>query len=144
MTVDAMLCDAATVREGLLNVLGAGITRLHREQFPAAMGTQLALLLHSTAKEMGKSHKLVITVTHENKEKIAEFAVDFSVAANPGHQANEVITVPLVATFQQQVLPLAGAYDIELKIDGKVARTVQFHAGLTPKPQPPIMGSARG
>ena len=72
MNIDAMLCDAATVREGLLNVLGAGITRLHREQFPAAMGTQLALLLHSNAKEMGKPHKLLITITHETKEKIAE------------------------------------------------------------------------
>lgn len=143
MTVDAMLCDAATVREGLLNVLGAGITRLHREQFPAAMGTQLALLLHSTAKEMGKSHKLTITVTHENKEKIAEFAVDFSVAANAGHNAHEIITVPLVATFQQQVLPQAGTYDIALTIDGKHARTVQFQAGLTPKATP-IMGSAKG
>lgn len=143
MTVDAMLCDAATVREGLLNVLGAGITRLHREQFPAAMGTQLALLLHSTAKEMGKPHKLVITVTHENKEKIAEFSVDFSVAANPGHHANETITVPLVATFQQQVLPQAGMYDIALTIDGKLARNVQFTAALQAKQAAPA-GSARG
>ena len=143
MTIDAMLCDAATVREGLLNVLGAGITRLHREQFPAAMGTQLALLLHSTAKEMGKNHKLVITVTHENKEKIAEFAVDFSVAANTGSKPEETITVPLVATFAQQVLPSPGTYNIELNIDGTVARVVQFQAGLAPKPAA-MPGSARG
>jgi len=142
MNIDAMLCDAATVREGLLNVLGAGITRLHREQFPAAMGTQLALLLHSSAKEMGKPHKLLITITHETKEKIAEFGVDFSVAANPGHNANEDITVPLVANFQNQVLPHAGTYNIELNVDGKVARNVQFHAAMTPKPT--AAGSAKG
>ncbi|MBS2034177.1 hypothetical protein JST97_04270 [bacterium] len=143
MTVDAMLCDAATVREGLLNVLGAGITRLHREQFPAAMGTQMALLLHSTAKDMGKNHKLVITVTHESKEKIAEFSVEFSVGANQGAKADEVITVPLVATFAQQVLPQPGTYNIELNVDGKVARVLQFQAGLAPKPAA-MPGSARG
>lgn len=143
MTVDAMLCDAATVREGLLNVLGAGITRLHREQFPAAMGTQMALLLHSTAKDMGKNHKLVITVTHESKEKVAEFSVEFSVGANQGAKPDEVITVPLVATFAQQVLPQPGTYNIELNIDGKVARVVQFQAGLAPKPAA-MPGSARG
>jgi hypothetical protein len=69
--------------------------------------------------------------------------VDFSVAANAGHNAHEIITVPLVATFQQQVLPQAGTYDIALTIDGKHARTVQFQAGLTPKATP-IMGSAKG
>lgn len=143
ITIDAMLCDAATVREGLLNVLGAGITRLHREQYPAPMGTQLALLLHSTAKEMSENHKLVIKVTHENKEKVAEFSVDFSVAPNQGASIDEIITVPLVATFAQQVLPQAGTYSIELLLDGKVARVVQFQAGLVPKPAS-MPGSARG
>lgn len=142
MNIDAMLCDAATVREGLLNVLGAGISRLWREQFPAVMGTQLALLIHSTAAEMGKSHKLLITMTHESKQKVAEFGVDFQVGPNPGSRPDEVITVPLVATLQQQVLPQEGTYTIEITVDGTLAKTLQFAASPAPKQAP--AGSAKG
>lgn len=142
MNIDAVLCDAATVREGLLNVLGAGITRLWREQFPAVMGTQLALLIHSTSQEMGSQHKLLITITHESQQRVAEFGVDFAVGPTPGALPDEVITVPMVASLHQQVLPNEGAYNIEINVDGNVLRVLRFYA--TPSPKQAPVGSAKG
>lgn len=145
MNVDAMLCDAATVREGLLNVLGGGITRVWRDQFPAPMGTFLALLLHASAKEMGKKHKLTIRMTDPKKEKVAEVSLEFQVAPNNNNMPDEIVTVPLVASFQQQPLPSAGAYKIELDIDGKLVKTLHFAAASNAKSNvTPIMGSAKG
>jgi hypothetical protein len=142
MNVDAILCDAATVREGLLNVLGAGITRLWRDQFPAVMGTQLALLIHSSAREMNSQHKLMITITHESQQRVAEFGVDFAIGPTPGALPDEVITVPMVATLQQQVLPSEGAYTIEISVDGETVRSTTFYA--TPSPKQAQVGSAKG
>lgn len=144
MNVDAMLCDAATVREGLLNVLGAGITRVWRDTFPAPMGTQLALLLHASAEEMGKQHKLTITMNDSSKTKIAEVALDFSVSPNANNRPGEMVTVPLVASFQQQPLPKQDSYTIDLNIDGKVVKTLNFFAGSAPKVPTVPTGSAKG
>lgn len=142
MTIDAILCDAATVREGLLNVLGGGITRIWRDTYPSPMGTQLALLLHSTNAEMGKPHKLGLTMNHENGDKIADVSLDFSVAPNPGNRPSEVVTVPLVASFQQQNLPREGGYVITMTIDGETVRTLNFVAAKQPKKA--AAGSAKG
>lgn len=146
MTIEAMLCDAATVREGLLNVLGAGITQLYREQYPAPMGVQLALLLHSLPQEMGKNHRMTLALTHQGKDKVAELAVDFNVGANPGTATDAGVTVPIIASFQQQNLPKEGAYSIELSIDGELLKTLHFHAAKAPAQagQPAPAGRAPG
>ena len=51
MRIDtALLCDAATERDGLLNVLGGGITVATRPEFPAPLGMTLALVRLSTPR----------------------------------------------------------------------------------------------
>ena len=40
----ATICDFAQVRDGLLSVISAGITRVWRSQYPAPLGVMLALV----------------------------------------------------------------------------------------------------
>jgi hypothetical protein len=125
--IDAILCEAATIRDGLLNVLSAGITRVYRESYPSLMGTQLAMVLHCSPKEAGKAHKMVLSLVQSNKQKAAEVSLDFSVSPAEAKSPLQV-SVPLVANFTQQVLPTEGVYELEIAVDGKVLRTLQFQA----------------
>lgn len=40
----ATICDFAQVREGLLSVLSAGVTRVWQTQYPAPLGVMVALI----------------------------------------------------------------------------------------------------
>ena len=45
MHLDALLCDAATVRDSLLHILGGGIVKMAPLQYPAPIPAILALQL---------------------------------------------------------------------------------------------------
>jgi hypothetical protein len=49
--IAGVLCDYAEVREGLLTIVSAGITRLWRAELPAPMGVFLALQVEVEANE---------------------------------------------------------------------------------------------
>ena len=49
MRVDTcLLCEAASVHEGLLNILGGGVTVVTRPEYPSELGLSLAIrvMLH--------------------------------------------------------------------------------------------------
>ncbi|MGD0746747.1 MAG: hypothetical protein ABSB68_02925 [Acidimicrobiales bacterium] len=56
------ICDAATVREGLLHVLGGAITRLWRPTMPAPLGVTFAMVLSISENELDIPHQLLFTV----------------------------------------------------------------------------------
>jgi hypothetical protein len=41
----ALLCDAASVREGLLHLIGGGISRMWRAELPATFGVTVAVVI---------------------------------------------------------------------------------------------------
>jgi len=41
----AIVCEATTSRDGLINILSGGITRIERPQYPSVLGLQLAILI---------------------------------------------------------------------------------------------------
>lgn len=43
----AVLCDRATVRDGLLHILGAGVTIVYRDKVPAPLDVDVADLARS-------------------------------------------------------------------------------------------------
>ena len=47
----AILADAANVREGMLNVLSAGVSEMWRKDFPAPFGAVLPLLIELDQKD---------------------------------------------------------------------------------------------
>ena len=48
----AILADAANIREGMLNVLSAGVSEMWRKDFPAPFGAVLPLLIELDEKEL--------------------------------------------------------------------------------------------
>jgi hypothetical protein len=139
----ALLCDAATVREGLLHVLGGGITRLLRAQYPAPLGLTLALVLELTPGESGRLHDLEIAVIDSDGHRMAGFTAGFQ--SNPKAELvpGEPIAVALTFNLNNVVLPQSGGYSAEILIDGRSDRSLSFQAleqqlQAMPSPEGPL------
>jgi hypothetical protein len=131
MRIDcALLCDAATVREGLLHILGGGVTRINRPEFPAPAGIALALriVLHRT--EAAQPHQARFILQSEDGRPVVEGELTFSTeggsldALMPG----EELSLPISLPFQNVSVPSAGGYSFEILIDGIHQLSVPFLA----------------
>lgn len=123
----ALLCDAASVREGLLFVLGGGITRLTRAELPAPMNVALALTISVHRMEIGRPHELAIDVISEDGVKAAEVRGAFQVPEAPSSLGvHEQLLVPVVLPFTNVPLPKHGDYSIEVSVDGHHERSIPF------------------
>lgn len=134
MRVDcALLCDAVSAREGLLNILGGGITRLRRPEFPAPLGAGLALriMLHPT--EADREHNLEARLLAEDGEQVGKVEISFGVESKgdvrPGEELAAVFGLPLHTVG----LPRPGAYSFELLIDGIHGGSVAFVSEHAPE-----------
>jgi uncharacterized protein DUF6941 len=134
----ALLCDAATVREGLLHILGGGITRAGRSQFPAPIGLTLALrvLIHPT--EADRPHTLEAKLQAEDGQFIGGFEVEFSSEIEPSSlEPGELISMPLPLDPPADAeLPGPGLYSFEVLIDGIHQVSVPFRAELATNEEP--------
>ena len=139
MDVDAFLCDAASVREGLLHVLGAGVTRIWREQYPAPLLIQLAMMITLRPIEAKQPRKLVVLIQDLDGGKVAELSCEFGLTQTPeGLSPGEAMIVPLVFDLRNLSVERAGSYSLEIMIDGKLTRSMSFAAGIPPKQNPPV------
>jgi hypothetical protein len=130
MRIDtALLCDAVTVRDGLLHVLGGGITQAARPEYPAPLGMHLALrvLLHPT--EIERPHQVEILLQDEDGEMITRAQIGIQVPPDAAIPAGEEASIPIPWTFPMQpALPHAGRYSFEVLIDGVHQVSVPFTA----------------
>lgn len=131
MRVDtALLCDAATVREGLLHILGGGITQIVRPEYPAELGVTLALRIMVHPTEMEHPHQLQIVVQDADGHKITEVRAEVQAeplpeGVEPGEEGE--LLIPWAFPGRPK-LPAAGRYSMELLIDGVHQRSVPFRA----------------
>lgn len=124
----AFLCDAASVREGLLHVLGGGITRLWRQEFPAPLGVSVAILLELHRQELDRPHELNIVIMGEDGQSIAEVKGGFQVPAGPVLEVHEGQLVPMTLDLRVAALPSAGPYTVDISVDGEHRRSLHFSA----------------
>lgn len=130
------LCDAATVREKLLHVLGGGITRLWKTQFPAQMDVSLALMLTLTQSEAIESHRLKVVVMDADGKIIDQTEARFEVKPGADVIPGEKLAVPIVM-LMRSVIPREGPYGIDALVDGTLQRSFAFVAAKPPqKPTP--------
>jgi len=129
MKVDcALLCDAVTIREGLLHVLGGGITRAARPTFPAPLGLALALriLIHPT--ETGSQHSGKVVLQSQDGENLV--SLDFLFEADPAGLSEvlpgELLSLPLALPLQGVGVPRAGGYSFEILLDGSHHASIPF------------------
>jgi hypothetical protein len=123
----ALLCDAATVREGLLNVLAGGVTRVNAPVYPFQYEGALAVVFTAHPTEASKEHDFQVILQSEDGQRVAELGGQMQAQPGPDLQPGEEMTIPVVLKFGQ-VLPAPGRYSFEVLIDGVHQVTVPFGA----------------
>lgn len=130
MRVDtALLCEAATVRDGLLYMLGGAVTTAVNAEYPAELGLTLALriMLHPT--EAATLHQLEIVLQDADGERIArvlgELQVTDPALITPGDEGETLIAWSFPGKPE---LPHPGRYSFELLIDGIHQRSIPLTA----------------
>jgi hypothetical protein len=128
----ALLCDAATVREGLLHILGGGITRLHRSEFPAPMQVTLVAQVVLTPSEVAFAHDVSAVIQTEDGEVVVQANGHLEAGEpNPLLEPGESVILPLVINLINVVLPVAGGYSIEVAVDEVHQTSLTFRAVST-------------
>lgn len=117
--VSAILCDAATVREGLLHVLGGGLNYMQRESFPAPLNADVAFLAGFEAADLGagtdhETLTMQLTLQGDEPQIVAqvegEFAIHRQVAS-----VNSALA-PLVFSLKPVALPAPGEYRLDIQL----------------------------
>lgn len=120
MRVDsAMLCDAVSIRDGLLHILGGGITRIWASEYPAGLNAHLAARIMLSASEATERHTLAVSVENsDDGSPIGSFSADFGVGRPTDLEDGEEIHVPLGFPLHAVQLPAPAAYRLALTLDG--------------------------
>ncbi|MEY2396911.1 MAG: hypothetical protein QOJ00_85 [Actinomycetota bacterium] len=129
----ALLCDAATVREGLLHILGGGITRLHRTEYPAPMQVTLVAQIVLTPLEVGFEHDVSATIQTEDGDVVVQATGHLEAGPpNPLLEPGESVILPLVINLTNVVLGAPGGYSIEIAVDSVHQASLTFRAVTAP------------
>ena len=128
----ATICDFAQVREGLLSVISAGVTRIWRSQYPAPLGVMLALIFEVGPSDARIPREVRFRVENADGARLAEAAGAIQADPSPGHDPGEMLTLPLVVDFRDLQLPAAGRYQIVIEpmSEGGLPTILAFRAGF--------------
>jgi hypothetical protein len=132
-----ILCDFASVREGLLFVVGGGITRVRRAQYPAPFGCSVALLVELHQMELPRPHELELRVVGPDGENIASIKGGFQASGPADFDIGENLPIPVVVDLRGAQLTKPGRYNVEASIDGSHQLTLSFRATLLPAVEGP-------
>lgn len=130
------LCDVASARDGLISVLGAGITILSRPSFPAPMLCSLALLIEVGDTDGMGPHNLNIVMTPssvDDTEPVFEMGADFSQERPAGMSSVGSSSMPVVVDLHEIGIPVAGNYQIEIRLNGVQTGLIPFVAIEVPE-----------
>jgi len=123
----ALLCDAATVREGLLNILGGGISSITADRYPVSLPVTLVILLTGAGAELeGETY---IEVRIEGAGGAAQSAMLLQVQKRPGVEPRHPelpVSVPLVVPLNSVLLNMDGQYALRVRLGGEEVAAVVF------------------
>lgn len=121
-----LLADAATVREGLLHVLGAGVNIVRRPSYPGPLGLSLAILFE-VSSDGEPQHAIHVRLTGDDDILLAE-VVATTTELPPPPTAGLPALVPVAISLNAVLLPRAGRYRIGMSVDGEPAADLAFDA----------------
>lgn len=130
----ALLCDAATVREGLLHVLGAGLTHFGREAFPARMDCDFGLALEVEEGDVRSPHTVRCSVHSEDGDETYAVA---DLGFGPGEaEGPEPLPQALAAvlSLRNVGLPKPGRYFVSVNLDDNEAVRLNLIVYEVPQP----------
>lgn len=125
-----ILADYATVREGVLNILGGGINKLQRTAFPARMESNVALMVKlENAEDVQAEHIISVGLTMLDGDKlVAEVRLRWPGTSAANEIPAPLPVVPIIVPTDDIRLPSAGFYSLFVKLDGREAGRLDFVA----------------
>lgn len=126
MHVSALvIADAVSIRENLLHVLGAGVSLLQRESYPAPLLADVGLVVNHKTSTRHLSVKL--TLRRDGKpEALTEIQIegDISMFADQRGYAS----TPFAIEARSIAIPEPGDYTLTATLDGGRGLTTNFSA----------------
>ena len=121
-----MLCDAATVREGLVNILAGGVTRLWRAALPAPLGVAVAVALEVPQDELETPHEVNVRITND-EGLVGRMMGAFQAGPQPRLEEGESAVVPFAMPLHNVGTSVHGRHVLEISVDaGAAVKTIEF------------------
>lgn len=135
----ALLCDAATVRDGLLHILGGGIAKAARGGTPEPIGVALAIAVSATGAELAKSPVLTVRVLDPDQEEVLSLRARLLDVLGDGGDVPAFAdegegVVPLAITWPQDIAQKPGTYNFEILLDNKREVTLPLEVEVLASP----------
>nr|WP_226353777.1 hypothetical protein [Pseudonocardia sp. ICBG601] len=122
------------MREGLLNVLGAGISIVYRQAYPAPMAASLVLLAEATeTADYNTDFSFTVDIARADGTGEPLGHVDGGWNVQPLvkelHLDMETSNyVPVIVPLDQLALPEPTVYSVAIDLKGVESRTIRFRA----------------
>jgi len=126
-----VLCDRATVREGLLHVLGGGVTKTSLA-LPAAPDLDLAIVLGSdTWGEFAGTHRITVIVRHADGPELGRLQLGWEAPTieqptDTSGAVEPIAQVPVVVPLRSIPLLEEGPHFVDLLVDDVNLTTLAF------------------
>jgi hypothetical protein len=117
----AVLCDAASVREGLLHILGAGVTTSKLVDFPRPLPVTFAFRAVLESRELRDRHTLSLEIVNYAGDVEATAELVFEVQDSKPSTEEAALTAPIPLGGFTVNRP--GKYLIKATLDGRVVGT---------------------
>lgn len=122
----ALLCDAASLRENLVHILGGGITQIVRPDYPAPLACDIAITIYVGADDIDGPFPLsAVCADPKTGEDLFGFEVIINVSPEPTHGPQ---SVSIVIPFSGMGIPEPGQYWIKVSANGAELGSVPFTA----------------
>lgn len=136
--VAAFLCDAVTVRDNLLHVLGGGVNVTARTEMPSALGVNGALMMEAGREELGRDHYLTVMVERVEGKVVGQLSAVLALGPpDDSYPPDIVSSVPVALPLASLPLTEYGSYSVRVILDDEVATTMQLLVTQQPAPVPP-------
>jgi hypothetical protein len=130
----AMVCDAVTVRDGLLHILGGGVGRVPRLGFPAALDNDVALRLVLSPDDVQGQHKIEIRVVTSEGAVASSVTGEFAAGISDGRPVGAEVSLNIPVSLRQVVLPGPDRYEIEVVVDDQSLTRLPLEVVLVSPP----------
>ena len=127
MRVDwAIPCRYAEVNGGLATIVGAQVDAVRVGEFPARVGTWLAVRLVFGDDESSSAHDVMMKILDPQLGEIAETHTNLTLGPPNPEKAPGWEGSHLMATFVQFDAQTDGTHTFELYVDGRHQQTLPF------------------
>jgi len=133
----AVLCDAASLREGLLNILGAGISQVAFHDFPAPLPITFAFRAVLETRELHEQHALHLELINMYEQERIEAAADLVFYVGPERQQlTEEAALAAPVPLSALVIQRPGRYLIRASFDTHILAMFPLRVNAVEPAQP--------